>query len=109
MNDNDLNQRPKAIDDIFSLVNDLQMAQHFRLVTYSNLPRICWFELTLFDGMTMRYQQQAKGLEFGIARTPFHDMYQQCPGETLDAECERRFDAIGWVHICGGFRKCWYP
>ena len=23
---------------------------------------------------------KAKGLEFGIARTPFHDMYQQCPG-----------------------------
>ncbi|CAL1137605.1 unnamed protein product, partial [Cladocopium goreaui] len=25
----------------------------------------------------MRHLAQAKGLEFGIARTPFHDMYQQ--------------------------------
>ena len=38
-----------------------------------------WPSLMGWTSPTMRHLAQAKGLEFGIARTPFHDMYQQCP------------------------------
>lgn len=58
---------------------------------------------------TYRYKQRAyrwffkaKGLEFGIARTPFHDMYQQCPGnvngpEVLGGEVGREWCGMLFV------------